>query len=106
MLMLPLQGAWAAASAYCSHEQSSATQHFGHHAHQHQGADKGDSGGGPSATFHADCAACHLGGVGAVTSSQDVQSSAPTFPAASPASRFLLSVFLKGPERPKWASAV
>lgn len=106
MLILPLQSAWAAASAYCQHEQGTAMQHFGHHAHQHQAADKDKSGGGPQATFHADCAFCHLGCVGVVTSSLDIPSSAPTSPAVSPEISFLPTIFLEGPERPKWASAV
>ncbi len=104
LFLLPLQASMAAAGAYCQHEQGAATQHFGHHAHQHQGADKDSPAGGSAASFHADCAFCHLGCVGAVTSSLDVASSAPPAPAAPPDNNFLL-VFLDGPERPKWASA-
>ena len=106
MLILPLQAVWAAASAYCQHEQGAATQHLGHHPHPHQNADKDKSGGGPQASFHADCAFCHLGGVGVVTSSLDTPSSASASPAVSPEISFLPSIFLEGPERPKWASAV
>lgn len=105
-LILPLQSVWAAASAYCQHEQGTATQHFGHHAHQHQAADQDDSGGADSSNFHADCGFCHLGGVGVVTSSPDLPFSATASQAVSPDSDFLLSIFLEGPERPKWASAV
>ena len=104
MLLLSLQSAWAAAGAYCQHEQDAAVQHFGHHAHQHQAADKSDAGGGPASTFHGDCPSCHLGGVGAVTSVLDVPSPAPASPAVASENDFLLSVFLEGPERPKWAS--
>ena len=105
-LILPLQAAWGAASVYCKHEQGTATQHFGHHAHQHQAADQDDSGSSPSSNFHADCGFCHLGGVGVVTSSLDVPWSASASPAVSPENNFLLSIFLEGPERPKWVSAV
>lgn len=108
MLILPLQAVWAAAGFYCQHERgtATATQHFGHHAHQHQAADKNDSGNIPASGFDGDCAFCHLGCVGVVTSSLDVPSSAPASPAVSPVTPFRLSTFLEGPERPKWASAV
>lgn len=106
MLILPLQASWAAAGAYCQHEQDSAAQHFGHHAHKHSAADKDKKSGAPSASFHADCASCHLGCAGIVTASPDVPSSAPTFLASSPEINFLPSVVLQGPERPKWAAAV
>lgn len=106
LLILPLQATWAVASAYCQHEQGTATQHFGHHAHQHQAADKDKSDGGLQASFHADCAFCHLGCVGVVTSSLDTPSIAAVSPAVSPEISFLPAIFLEGPERPKWASAV
>lgn len=106
MLILPLQAVWAAASAYCQHEQGTATQHFGHHAHQHQAADKSDSGNIPASGFHGDCAFCHLGAVGVATSSLDVPPCAPASLAVSLENNLLLSIFLEGPERPKWASAV
>lgn len=105
MLVLPLQATWAAAGTYCSHEQGSAAQHFGHHAHQHQAPDKNDSGAGSSTTFHADCASCHLGSAGAAASLLAVSSSIPAPPAISLEISFLPSIFLEGPERPKWASA-
>lgn len=105
MLILPLQTVWAAASAYCQHEQGTAAQHFGHHAHQHQAASN-DSGSGPSSNFHADCSFCHLGAIGVVASSLDVTSPAFGCAAVSWSNNFLLSVFLEGPERPDWASAV
>nr|WP_288119585.1 cobalt-zinc-cadmium resistance protein [Thiomonas sp.] len=106
MLILSLQAVWAAANAYCQHEQGAATQHFGHHAHRHQAADKSDSGNIPASGFHGDCASCHFGAVGVATSSLDMLPSAPASPAVSPENNFLLSIFLEGPERPKWASAV
>jgi hypothetical protein len=106
MLILSLQAVWAAASAYCQHEQGAAVQHFGHHAHQHQASDKSDPSGGPASSFHADCAFCHLGGVGAVPSSLDVPASPPAFPAVLAENTFFPSICLEGPERPKWAAAV
>jgi hypothetical protein len=66
LLVLPLQTVWASAAPYCAHETgTAASNHFGHHDHQHQGG--GDAGAslddnpdGPG-LFHADCATCHLG---------------------------------------------
>jgi len=61
LVILPLQTSWAAAAAYCQHEQTSDT-HFGHHTHQHEikkelqkdaSADKSTGG-------HSDCGYCHL----------------------------------------------
>lgn len=105
MVLLPLQSVWAVASAYCQHEQGAAAQHFGHHEHQHQAADKDSLAGGSAASFHADCAFCHLGCVGVATSSPDLLPPVPASAAASPDDAFLLSIFPEGPERPKWAFA-
>ena len=38
LVMLPLQFTWAAAAAYCQHEQVPSVRHLGHHEHEHQGA--------------------------------------------------------------------
>lgn len=105
MILLSLQAAWAATSAYCQHEQGAAVQHFGHHAHQHQAADKNDPGSGPASTFHGDCAFCHLGSVGVLAAPLDVPPSPLAFPDVLAESGFFPSVFLEGPERPKWAFA-
>ena len=41
LVLLPLQVSWAAASAYCQHEQSvTEMQHLGHHEHKHEPADE------------------------------------------------------------------
>lgn len=41
VLLLPLQSAWAAATAYCRHEQRpAATWHPGHHQHEHRSEGK------------------------------------------------------------------
>lgn len=32
----PLQASWAAVAVFCQHESGQASQHFGHHPHQHQ----------------------------------------------------------------------
>ncbi len=35
LTILPLQFSWAAVAAYCAHESSAASDHLGHHDHQH-----------------------------------------------------------------------
>lgn len=56
---VPLQFAWAAAGAYCAHEEGRAAQHFGHHVHEHDaGTDaKPDAAKAPAAD--PDCDYCH-----------------------------------------------
>jgi hypothetical protein len=53
--VLPLQISWAATVVYCNHEESSVTQHFGHHVHKHEKDI-------PSKTtqVHSDCGYCNL----------------------------------------------
>lgn len=106
LLVLPVQAVWAAASSYCQHEQGTATSHFGHHAHAHKAAGKGDLGSGPASAFHADCAFCHLAGVGASTPQCDVPISASSSMNVPAPGTAFLSIFLEGPERPKWVAAV
>lgn len=44
VMLLPLQSVWAAAAAYCGHEQRPAAQwHLGHHQHQHRGDGKAEA---------------------------------------------------------------
>lgn len=61
LLLLPLQASWAAVTAYCTHENGVASQHFGHHYHKHHastGDSSGDSRGGGG--LDRDCGYCHL----------------------------------------------
>lgn len=71
VLLLPLQSAWAAATAYCQHEQRpAATWHLGHHQHEHRGDGKAagerynqadaDHGSDAKGLFDPDCGTCHL----------------------------------------------
>lgn len=106
LLVLPIQAVWAAASSYCQHEQGAATSHFGHHAHAHKVAMKGDSGGGAASTFHADCAFCHLGAFGSATLARDLIMPMSDLTNASHVESPYLSICLEGPERPKWVAAV
>ena len=60
LVLLPLQLTWAAASLYCQHESDVASEHFGHHEHEHKAVDK-DPAPDPAKTGGSDpdCAACH-----------------------------------------------
>ncbi|MCG5260517.1 cobalt-zinc-cadmium resistance protein [Cupriavidus gilardii] len=43
VMLLPLQSVWAAATAYCQHEQRPTAQwHLGHHQHQHRADGKAE----------------------------------------------------------------
>ena len=120
LAILPLQYAWSAAAAYCGHEQEQ-SQHFGHHAHQHNaqaGSHDGDDAGGDggdgdgsngklpgNAKVHADCAVCHHAVQASILAGM-----APPPDAASagypPSSdlRFT-SHIADGPKKPDWRSA-
>ena len=101
MFVLPLQISWAVAGSYCEHEQSSATQHFGHHAHVHQ-AQPDDPDSKSPLQSHPDCSSCHhisfsaLGDGANVAFASQARAIAP-----QPASAFP-SVPPGEPERPKW----
>lgn len=103
LLILPLQAVWAAAGAYCQHEQSAAAKHLGHHPHQHQVmADGNDGSGKPSAGAHADCSTCHLSCPAAAIVPQSFPIIAPALMVAAAPPGSLPSSFLDRPERPKW----
>lgn len=63
VMMLPLQAAWSAVGAYCTHANDAATGHFGHHSHQHaelkvDGEPEPETASG-SATDNDCCGLCH-----------------------------------------------
>jgi len=105
LFVLPLQMSWAAASAYCLHEEGKAAQHLGHHSHQHKAdADKQASAdkqakGQP----HSDCNVCH--GIGHAW--LPASASMPVFDTASNAidtsSPLYISHIPDGPKRPDWS---
>ena len=69
-LLLPLQFAWSAASAYCQHETSELqSKHFGHHSHAHKGEAKKSS----DSKLMADsvCASCQASGAAAIPTKLD-----------------------------------
>ncbi len=64
IVALTLQLSWGVANAYCGHETGKASQHFGHHLHQHQGSGSSDENGDDGASSpntiggDPDCATC------------------------------------------------
>lgn len=112
LFVLPLQMSWAAASAYCLHEEGKAAQHLGHHSHQHKAS--ADDEPQPDAgkdlktktKAHSDCNVCH--GVGHAW--LPPAASMPVFDTASLAidtSSFLyVSHIPDGPKRPDWSPVI
>jgi hypothetical protein len=111
IVALTLQFTWGVASAYCGHETGKASQHFGHHLHQHQGSassdENGDDGSPSPNTIGGDpdCASCS-------------HSPASVLPFAS--TRVIVAIvghellpsltvqpapYLGAPERPQWIFA-
>lgn len=106
LLLMSVQVSWAAVSNYCQHETGAATQHIGHHEHEHhEGEEK--SKGAPYSVIDDDCASCQLGGMGIMPMS----ASTLPFGVILSQSVFVPSSFLSSqgserPERPKWMCAV
>ena len=112
LFVLPLQMSWAAASAYCLHEEGKAARHLGHHSHHHQAsaddAPQADAGKDLKAKTkaHSDCNVCH--GVGHAW--LPPATSMPVFDSASLAvdtSSFLyISHIPDAPKRPDWTPVI
>lgn len=105
MLVLPLQIAWAAAGSYCTHEQSSATQHFGHHAHVHQ-AQPDDTDSEAPLQQHPDCNSCHAVTFSVLDAGVKLPDMSPPRAALPKQVSPLPSAPPGEPERPKWYLAV
>lgn len=66
LFVLPVQFSWAAAAAYCQHEQTATASHVGHHSHDHKGDTAEKSGVGKhqakagKLVADNDCGYCHL----------------------------------------------
>lgn len=103
LAILPLQHAWAAAAAYCQHEQEMST-HFGHHTHEHkaQAGTSDDEKTPVNSAADTDCEICQL---------STKLSFLSTVPDVVPLSGFELSANLllsfsshipDGPQKPDW----
>jgi hypothetical protein len=107
LALLPLQFSWAAVAAYCGHESTALTQHFGHHEHEHAGpastfepADAADRDGVVAIDF--DCGHCHASccslPAAAVSTAKLALASHP----AAPATGAVRTVAQSPPDRPQW----
>lgn len=106
VVLLPLQFAWSAASAYCQHETSERqSHHFGHHFHTHKAEAKQSTASKLMAD--SDCATCHATGTPAIAMKCDTldfsTASAPAILVAMP--RFS-SALARAPDRPQWLRLV
>lgn len=105
-MLLPLQFAWSAASAYCQHETSAQqSKHFGHHFHAHKGEVKKASDSKLMAD--SDCASCHASASAAIPTQLDgcdfESASLSTEVVASPT---FSSALARAPDRPQWLRLV
>ena len=104
--LLPLQFAWAGASAYCQHETTEQqSKHFGHHFHAHKGEAKKSSDSKLMAD--ADCASCHASASAAMLTQLDGRD----FEATSASADVVLapsftSALARAPDRPQWLRLV
>ncbi len=108
-LAFVLQLSWGVASAYCLHEQGKASQHFGHHQHEHHdsASDLADDDTTPQkkASAHPDCASCSHSPLYALA--WDGGALHPDASAHAPmlAVTGLSAPYLGMPERPRWQRA-
>jgi hypothetical protein len=105
-LLLPLQFAWSAASAYCQHEGSEPqSRHFGHHFHAHKGEAKKSSDS--KLLADADCASCLAGTAAAIPTKLDGRVLVAATPSAEvAASPPFTSALPRAPDRPQWLRLV
>lgn len=106
VVLLPLQFAWSAASAYCQHETDERqSQHFGHHFHVHEDGAKTTTASKLMAD--ADCATCHATGAPLIAMKSDVRDFSATSTAAFHlAMRPFSSALVRAPDRPQWLRLV
>ena len=105
-MLLPLQFAWSAASAYCQHETSEQqSKHFGHHFHAHKGEVKKASDSKLMAD--SDCASCHASASAAIpTRLEGCDFEATSLSAEVVASPPFSSALARAPDRPQWLRLV
>lgn len=104
LLLLPVQFTWAAVASYCNHEANPASQHYGHHSHEHAGKDGSNSTGKKMLSgLDNDCTVCHAGCAVAICDFaplHNVEVAAIKGPMKLGALAFVIP---SKPERPKWA---
>ena len=108
-LAFVLQMSAGIASAYCMHESGQASEHVGHHQHEHAAVDGDDDDDGSTTVkkfgSDPDCASCSHGSLGMLSWSSQVQ------PFVFSSHHQLTHVtgwptpYLGLPERPNWIGA-
>lgn len=101
LMVLPLQYSWAAAAAYCQHENEPTT-HFGHHSHQHQSQAETEPSGDENdlAQVHNDCGVCQFAGQATFLTALPKVLAPPGAFAAPPLFVSFNSHIAEGPRRP------
>jgi len=61
LAILPYQSSWAVAAAYCEHDATVASTHFGHHAHEVNADYHAQNQDDGWSKLHGDCSYCHAG---------------------------------------------
>jgi hypothetical protein len=104
LVMTPLQFSWAAIGVYCQHEKGIATQHLGHHGHQHQllSNDQLTAEQLKSGSFDADCGTCHIGCSLAIASTAETPCLATKRVNEARTQQMPVSPPFKVPDRPQW----
>ncbi len=112
LLVIPLQVSWAAVGGYCKHESGAATQHLGHHEHQHEsnvtsdyvakGAIEEPTQLNSSGFADSDCAICHASAVAVLTASTNRPCSEPLSASVSGLPDQASTAISYPPERPNW----
>lgn len=108
LVLLPFQFTWAAVASYCGHERGVASQHFGHHEHQHH-ADStakqvdGDAAGKTPGGNDLDCAHCHGSCSGIVSPLTGLVSPDIASQPAMLTAGLVRTLVHSPPERPQWA---
>ncbi len=105
MLVVPLQLAWGAVAAYCEHEGEAMSDHFGHHAHEHDSSTKTiePSDGTDTSNFDLDSGAGHVADSIVLCSGIADLNFDGSNCVLRPAASFHLTFFSAKPERPKWS---
>jgi hypothetical protein len=114
LVLMPFQFTWGAAAAYCEHESSKETRHFGHHVHTHGEAGlqaqgkkplPGDKNTPEKPGLDNDCGTCHLSGAKPVSSSIVVVAALATDAMSSLIEQMFSTRAPDHPERPNWRIA-
>jgi hypothetical protein len=109
IVALAFQFVWGTASAYCQHETGKASQHFGHHPHQHQQASTDDDSDDPPSPNKAgadpDCASCAHSPLGVFDFGVSINALVLSNHELAYCLDDQLPPYLGLPERPQWTVA-